>query len=131
MQQLRVVQTQTYYRYLAEVTWHNSNTGTTETHAIRHVFLMIGAVPNTHWLQSCLTLDQQGFICTGIQLIDGKAWKLQRHPMILETSVPGISAAGDVRSGSMKRVASLVGDGATTISQVHQFLSEQNGLLPL
>ena len=114
-------------KHLAEVTWHNSSTGITETHAIRHVFLMIGAVPNTHWLQNCLTLDQQGFICTGIQLIDNNAWKLQRHPMILETSVPGIFAAGDVRSGSMKRVASSVGDGATTISQVHQFLSEQNG----
>jgi thioredoxin reductase (NADPH) len=114
-------------KHLAEVTWYNSSTGTTETHAIRHVFLMIGAVPNTHWLQNCLTLDQQGFVCTGLQLLDNKAWKLQRHPMILETSVPGIFAAGDVRSGSIKRVASSVGEGAITISQVHQFLSEQNG----
>lgn len=113
-------------KHLAEVTWYNSSTGTTESHAIRHVFLMIGAVPNTHWLQNCLTLDQQGFVCTGLQLLDNKAWKLQRHPMLLETSVPGIFAAGDVRSGSMKRVASSVGEGAITISQVHQFLSEQN-----
>ena len=112
--------------HLAEVTWYNSSAGTTETHDIRHVFLMLGAVPNTHWLQNCLTLDKQGFVCTGLQLIDDKAWKLQRHPMILETSVPGIFAAGDVRSGSVKRVASAVGEGAIIISQVHQFLSEQN-----
>jgi thioredoxin reductase (NADPH) len=114
-------------KHLAEVSWYNSSTGTTETHAIRHVFLMLGAVPNTHWLQNCLTLDEQGFVCTGIQLIDREAWQLQRHPMILETSVPGIFAAGDVRSGSVKRVASAVGEGAIIISQVHQFLSEQNG----
>jgi thioredoxin reductase (NADPH) len=97
-----------------------------ETHAIRHVFLMIGAVPNTQWLQNCLTLDEQGFICTGLQLIERQAWKLQRQPTILETSVPGIFAAGDVRSGSVKRVASAVGEGAIIISQVHQFLSEQS-----
>jgi len=114
-------------KHLAEVTWYNSSTGTTQTHAIRHIFLMLGAVPNTHWLQNCLTLDEQGFVCTGLQLIDRKAWKLQRQPMILETSVPGIFAAGDVRSGSVKRVASAVGEGAIIISQVHQFLSEQNG----
>ncbi|GAA6623512.1 FAD-dependent oxidoreductase [Scytonema sp. NUACC26] len=114
-------------RHLAEVTWHNSRTDTTETHNIRYVFLMIGAVPNTHWLQNCLTLDEKGFVCTGVQLIDREVWKLQRHPMILETSVPGIFAAGDVRSGSVKRVASAVGEGAIIISQVHQFLSEQNG----
>lgn len=73
-----------------------------------------------------MTLDEQGFICTGLQLVDTEAWKLQRQPTSLETSIPGIFAAGDVRSGSMKRVASAVGDGATIISQVHQFLSEQS-----
>jgi thioredoxin reductase (NADPH) len=87
---------------------------------------MIGAVPNTQWLQNCLTLDEKGFICTGLELIERQAWKLQRQPTILETSVPGIFAAGDVRSGSVKRVASAVGEGAIIISQVHQFLSEQN-----
>jgi thioredoxin reductase (NADPH) len=112
-------------RSLAEVTWHDSGTVTTETHAIRHVFLMIGAVPNTQWLQDCLLLDEKGFICTGIELIDRQVWQLQRHPMILETSIPGIFAAGDVRSGSVKRVASAVGEGAIIISQVHQFLSVQ------
>jgi thioredoxin reductase (NADPH) len=112
-------------KQLSEVTWHNSNTNTTETQAIRHVFLMIGAVPNTQWLEDCLVLDEKGFICTGIQLIDRQVWQLQRHPTILETSVPGIFAAGDVRSGSVKRVASAVGEGAIIISQVHQFLSEQ------
>ncbi|MBD1822930.1 FAD-dependent oxidoreductase [Cyanobacteria bacterium FACHB-DQ100] len=114
-------------KHLEEVTWYNSSTGTTETHAIRHIFLMIGAVPNTQWLQDCLTLDEKGFVCTGPQLIERQAWRLQRQPTIFETSVPGIFAAGDVRSGSVKRVASAVGEGAIIISQVHQFLSEQNG----
>jgi thioredoxin reductase (NADPH) len=112
-------------RRLEQVTWHDRRTHTTETHPIRHVFLMIGAVPNTGWLQDCLTLDEKGFICTGIQLIDRQDWTLERHPMVLETSVPGIFAAGDVRSESVKRVASAVGEGAIIISQVHQFLSEQ------
>jgi thioredoxin reductase (NADPH) len=114
-------------KHLAEVTWHNSSTRTSEIHEIRHVFLMIGAVPNTRWLQNCLVLDEKGFICTGIQLIERQVWQLQRPPTILETSIPGIFAAGDVRSGSVKRVASAVGEGAIIISQVHQFLSEQNG----
>lgn len=113
-------------KHLEEVTWYDKSTDTTQTYPIRHVFLMTGAAPNTQWLQNCLTLDKQGFICTGLQLVDTKAWKLQRQPTSLETSVPGIFAAGDVRSGSMKRVASAVGDGATIISQVHQFLSEQS-----
>jgi thioredoxin reductase (NADPH) len=120
-------------RHLEQVTWHDRSTDTTETHPIRHVFLMIGAVPNTGWLQDCLTLDEKGFICTGIQLVDRQGWALERHPMILETSVPGIFAAGDVRSGSVKRVASAVGEGAIIISQVHQFLSEQTAesLIPI
>lgn len=112
--------------HLEEVTWYNNNTDTSETHDIRHVFLMIGAVPNTHWLQDCLMLDEKGFICTGIQLVERQTWQLQRPPTIFETSVPGIFAAGDVRSGSVKRVASAVGEGAIIISQVHQFLSEQS-----
>jgi len=112
-------------RHLEQVTWHDRSANTIETQEIRHVFLMIGAVPNTGWLQDCLTLDEKGFICTGIQLIDRQNWTLERHPMVLETSVPGIFAAGDVRSGSVKRVASAVGEGAIIISQVHQFLSEQ------
>jgi thioredoxin reductase (NADPH) len=114
-------------KHLEEVIWYDSSTEAVETHAIRHVFLMIGAVPNTQWLQDCLTLDEKGFICTGLQLIEHQTWKLQRQPTIFETSVPGIFAAGDVRSGSVKRVASAVGEGAIIISQVHQFLSEQNG----
>jgi thioredoxin reductase (NADPH) len=117
-------------RHLTEVTWHHKGTDTTETHKISHVFLMMGAVPNTQWLQDCLVLDEKGFICTGIQSVDRQAWKLERQPMILETSVPGIFAAGDVRSGSVKRVASAVGEGAIIISQVHQFLSEQNLEVP-
>jgi len=113
-------------KHLEEVTWYNSSTETMETHAIRHVFLMLGAVPNTQWLQGCLTLDEKGFICTGLQLVERQTWELPRQPTMFETSIPGIFAAGDVRSGSVKRVASAVGEGAVIISQVHQFLSEQN-----
>lgn len=113
-------------RHLEEVIWHNSSTDKTETHAIRHVFLMIGAIPNTKWLQNCLTLDERGFICTGVRSTDSQEGQLQRQPMLLESSVPGIFAAGDVRSGSVKRVASAVGEGSIIISQVHQFLSELN-----
>jgi thioredoxin reductase len=96
-------------RHLEQVTWHDRRTDTTTTQEIRHVFLMIGAVPNTGWLDDCLTLDEKGFICTGIQLLDRQEWTLERHPMVLETSVPGIFAGGDVRSGSVERVASVVG----------------------
>ncbi len=111
-------------RHLQEVTWHNSQTDKTETHPIKHVFLMIGAVPNTDWLNGCVQLDDKGFVCTGLQIVGNEGWKLQRNPMMLETSRPGIFAVGDVRSGSIKRVASGVGEGSMSISQVHQYLEQ-------
>ncbi len=110
-------------RHLQEVTWQNRETGETETHPIKHVFLMLGAMPNTKWLRGCLALDEKGFIMTGTDLMEYQGWQQERYPMMLETSVPGIFAAGDVRSGSIKRVASAVGEGAMAISQVHQYLS--------
>jgi len=109
--------------HLENITWHNRKTGETETRPIRHVFLMIGASPNTGWLKDCVDLDERGFVRTGAQLVDNTEWQLERPPMMLETSMPGIFVAGDVRSGSIKRVASAVGEGAMAISHVHQYLA--------
>lgn len=109
---------------LDDVTWKNIKSGETETNPIRHVFLMIGAVPNTEWLNGCVGLDDKGFIRTGMSVSGDSDWVEDRDPMMLETTVPGIFAAGDTRSGSIKRVASGVGEGSMSINQVHQFLAD-------
>jgi thioredoxin reductase (NADPH) len=100
----------------------------TETRAIRHVFVMTGAVPGTQWLEGCLALDEKGFIKTGSDLtpddLTEAEWALPRAPHLLETSLPGVFAIGDVRSGSVKRVASSVGEGSIAISFVHRVLHE-------
>jgi thioredoxin reductase (NADPH) len=88
------------------------------------LFLFIGAEPNTNWLRGCVELDKRGFVLTGIQLAPEtprlERWSaIGRAPFLLETSLPGVFAAGDVRSGSVKRVASAVGDGAMAVSFVH------------
>jgi thioredoxin reductase (NADPH) len=99
-----------------------------DTHDIRHVFLMTGAIPNTQWLQGCVALDAKGFIKTGPDLTEedlaSAHWPLQRRPRLLETSLPGVFAVGDVRAGNIKRVASAVGEGSIAISFVHQTLTE-------
>jgi len=113
--------------HLECVTWRNKNTGATETHEIRHVFIMAGASPRTDWLKGCLALDDKGFILTGRDL-DSAAkdagWQQTRNPLMLETSLPGVFAVGDVRSNSVKRVASAVGEGAIAVSLVHRALAE-------
>jgi thioredoxin reductase (NADPH) len=112
---------------LERVTWQNKNTGDASTHKIRHVFVMTGASPRTNWLKGCLALDEKGFILTGRDLDDvssGPAWSLPRVPMMLETSLPGVFAVGDIRAGSVKRVASAVGEGAISVSLVHRVLAE-------
>ncbi len=111
-------------RHLERVVWKNNQTGATETQPIKHIFLMLGAVPNTQWLNGCLQLDEKGFILTGRDVSDGEDWPMERPRMMMETSVPGVFAAGDVRAGSTKRVASGVGEGAITVSQLHQALAE-------
>jgi thioredoxin reductase (NADPH) len=110
-------------RHLTHTTWQSYQTGQTEEHVIRHVFLMLGAVPNTQWLGGCLAEDDKGFVQTGAAAQTAQ-WPLARAPYMLETSIPGIFAAGDVRAGSTKRVASAVGEGAMVISQLHQAMAD-------
>jgi thioredoxin reductase (NADPH) len=114
--------------HLESVRWKNNRTGQTEEHKIRHVFVMTGANPNTSWLDGCIALDSKGFIKTGSDLSEENLtvshWPLARQPYLLETSLPGVFAVGDARGGSIKRVASAVGEGSTAISFVHKVLQE-------
>ncbi|MGA7540215.1 MAG: FAD-dependent oxidoreductase [Steroidobacteraceae bacterium] len=104
-------------RLLREVGWTDRRTGATETRAISNLFVMIGAEPNTEWLGGCLALDMRGFIRTGSDA-EGRALS---SPFV--TSRPGIFAVGDVRSGSVKRVASGVGEGSVVVQAIHQYLN--------
>jgi thioredoxin reductase (NADPH) len=114
--------------HLERVGWRDNQSGQVETHGIRHVFTMTGAVPSTGWLHNCVALDARGFIKTGPDLspedLATARWPLARAPHLLETSLPGVFAVGDVRSGSLKRVASAVGEGSIAIAAVHQILHE-------
>ena len=113
--------------HLERVTWRDKKTGQTSVHEIRHVFIMAGASPRSGWLRECLALDEKGFILTGrdLDLVrNGHRWTLERPPQMLETSLPGVFAVGDVRSGNVKRVASAVGEGAIAIHLVHRALAE-------
>jgi thioredoxin reductase (NADPH) len=114
--------------HLESVRWKNNKTEEIEHHHIRNVFIMSGAIPNTNWLEGCISLDSKGFIKTGANLLPEdlrqSRWPLSRHPYLLETNLPGIFAVGDVRDGSIKRVASAVGEGSIAISFVHQVLNE-------
>ena len=109
------------------VRWRDES-GNIESYDIRHVFLMTGAVPATCWLNGCVALDGKNFIKTGPDLSEADLaaahWPLPRAPYLLETSLPGVFAVGDVRSGNIKRVASAVGEGSIAISFVHQILRE-------
>jgi thioredoxin reductase (NADPH) len=107
---------------LQRIRLHNTKAETKETREIRHVFIMTGADPNTEWLRGTLALDAKGFIKTGSDVQDG--WPLHRAPYPLETSLPGVFAVGDIRSESVKRVASAVGEGSMVIQFVHKVLVE-------
>ena len=114
--------------HLERVSWRDDRTGAVTTHDIRHLFSMTGAVPNTSWLGSCVALDGKGFIKTGPDLsredLAAARWPLARPPHLLETSLPGVLAVGDVRGGNVKRVASAVGEGSIAITFIHQILHE-------
>jgi thioredoxin reductase (NADPH) len=106
---------------LQRVTWVNRKTGDVQVRAIGNVFLMIGAEPNTEWLKGCLTLDPKGFVQTGF---DAKGTPLSSP---YATMLPGVFAIGDVRSGSVKRVAAAVGEGSVVVQAVHQYLNPPLG----
>jgi thioredoxin reductase (NADPH) len=114
--------------HLNTVYWRNSQTGQTEKHEIRYVFVMTGADPNTSWLDGCVALDSKGFIKIDPDLLldslNATGWPLVRQPYLLETSLPDVFAMDYVRGGSIKRVASAVGEGSITISFVHMVLQE-------
>jgi len=113
---------------------HNSATGETETVRASAMFIFIGATPHTDWLGNLLAMDERGFIYTGPDTPreDGKrlprGWKVDREPFLLETSVPGIFAAGDVRHNSVKRVASAVGAGSICVQMIHEHLAHLSRL---
>jgi thioredoxin reductase (NADPH) len=115
-------------KYLEQVCWRSNESGEKETRPIRHVFSMAGAVPNIGWLHGCVAVDAKGFIKTGPDLsptdLETANWPLKRSPFLLETSLPGMFAVGDVRGGNIKRVASAVGEGAIAVAFVHQVLSD-------
>ncbi|MES2289575.1 MAG: FAD-dependent oxidoreductase [Pseudomonadota bacterium] len=117
---------------LSGVTWRNRDTDEEFGCDTRHLFLFIGADPNSAWLGECDAVrDRQGFVKTGDALDDvalkGAGWHLDRRPMPLETSIPGVFAIGDVRAGSVKRVAAGVGEGAAVVAQLHGYLAEVGG----
>lgn len=105
----------------------HADTGEVQTLPATALFIFIGAMPRTEWVTGVVERDQQGFILSGPALLrDGRrpqGWTLERDPFLLETSVPGVFVAGDVRYGSVKRVASGVGEGSIAVQFVHQYLS--------
>ncbi|HSH97038.1 MAG: NAD(P)/FAD-dependent oxidoreductase, partial [Methylophilaceae bacterium] len=105
---------------LSSIKW-NENDSVKEV-PISHVFLFLGAEPNTAWLGDCIHLDKNGFVLTGHDAADAD-WPLERTPYFLETSRPGIFAVGDVRSASVKRVAAAVGEGSAAIQTLHAYLA--------
>src|SRR5580704_15313869 len=114
--------------HLEHVEWRDDALGETKAGPIRHVFVMAGAAPRTEWLEDSFVMDNRGFIVTGPDLAafaGGDQWPLKRPPLMLETSVPGIFAVGDTRAGSVKRVASAVGEGSMAVHLVHRYLAER------
>jgi thioredoxin reductase (NADPH) len=113
---------------LETIRWRNSKTGETTTKQIGHLFLMTGAVPNSGWLDGCVAMDEKKFVKTGADLsteeLTAFSWPLRRPPYLLETTLPRVFAVGDVRAGSVKRVASAVGEGSIAVQFVHRALSE-------
>jgi thioredoxin reductase (NADPH) len=114
---------------LEQLTLHDARTGTTEAVPAAALFILIGAQPHTQWLAGTLELDEHGFVLTGGDLPrDGRpapGWPLDRPPLALETSLPGVFAVGDVRYRSTKRVASAVGEGSIAVQLAHDYLGQR------
>jgi thioredoxin reductase (NADPH) len=114
--------------HLEEISVLCSDTDKIERVPASAMFIFIGALPQTEWLANFTERDERGFLLTGPDLLrDGrhtKGWTLDRDPYLLETNVPGIFAVGDVRHGSIKRVASGVGEGSVAVQFIHQYLSK-------
>ena len=110
--------------YLDAIVVEDNRTGEQDTLRVPALFVFIGAMPNTGWLADAIALDDHGFVLTGMDAVhareDGNR-RIAPSPRTLETSLPGLFAAGDVRSGSVKRVASAVGEGAMAIRQIHEY----------
>jgi thioredoxin reductase (NADPH) len=115
--------------HLEELTLQDAQTGERCTHPASHLFVFIGGAPRTSWLDGVVVRDERGFIPTGPGLLeDGRrphGWTLDRDPYFLESSLPGVFVAGDVRAESVKRVASAVGEGAMAVTLVHRYLGER------
>ena len=107
--------------------WWRDGAGVVTSCDVKHVFLMTGAEANTAWLNGRLTLDEKGFIKTGLDLtpedLAEAGWPLERSPHLLEASLPGVFAVGDVRCGNLRRVASAVGEGSIVLSSVRRVLA--------
>ena len=107
---------------LEGVTWRDDRTGAEEDRPLRHVFMFVGADPETRWLQGCgIRVDASGFVLTGSA---AGTFESGSQPAPLECSLPGVFAAGDVRSGSVKRVGGAIGEGAAAVAEIHRFLAE-------
>jgi thioredoxin reductase (NADPH) len=113
---------------LQAVTYRNHQTDEEVTEAAVALFIFVGAIPCTEWLRGVVKLDKYGFVLVGSQILENgklpREWPLEREPYLLESSVPGIFAVGDVRSNSVKRVASAVGEGSIAVQFIHQYLSK-------
>jgi thioredoxin reductase (NADPH) len=110
--------------HLEAITLKDLGTGRQEEVPAAAVFVLIGAKPHTDWLRDVVALDEGGFVLTGRD-IPQPAWPASRPPLPFETSVPGVFAAGDVRYGSVKRVAGAVGEGSVTVGSVHRYLARR------
>jgi thioredoxin reductase (NADPH) len=114
--------------WLERLRWRQVDSGNAEVRAIRNLFLMTGADPNTAWLKGCVLLDRDGFVRTGTELqpedLAEGHWPLTRRPYLMETTIPGVFAVGDARAASVKRVASAVGEGSVCVQLIHRVLSE-------